>query len=186
MVPTGSETYKIVNENEDIFKVKLTKNDFFLVQIKMVKGKSEDHSLRIPVASDSDIINIHRRAGHPSNKSLRKMYYLPAFSITCEDCSLSKSHRLPYSNSLPKPSHTLEFVHMDLSGHISPSTNEGYKYYFKITDQFSSYKFVYLLKNKSEAFSCFQRYYSTVTVSQGRPIKNIVTVWYAIPSLGHI
>jgi hypothetical protein len=64
---------------------------------------------------------------------------------------------------------------MDLSGCISPSTNDGYEFYFKITDQFSSYKFVYLLKKKSDAFSCFQRYYAMVTVSQGRPIKNVVT-----------
>ncbi|PLW08754.1 hypothetical protein PCANC_21880 [Puccinia coronata f. sp. avenae] len=175
MLPSRSEDkYTIVKKDEDIFKVKLNDHDVFLIRIEIVSGKSH-HSSRLTFPNTSDIINLHRRAGHPSNESLRKMYDLPAFSISCEECHLSKSHRLPYSNSLPKSSHVLEFVHMDLSGRISPSTNDGYEYYFKITDQFSSYKFVYLLKKKSEAFSCFQQYYATVTVSQGRPIKNVVT-----------
>jgi hypothetical protein len=64
---------------------------------------------------------------------------------------------------------------MDLSGRISSSTSDGYEYSFKITDQFSSYEFIYLLKKKSDTFLCFQNYYALVTVSQGRPIKNVVT-----------
>jgi hypothetical protein len=174
LVNTNVDRMKLVNAGEDVFKVKISDNDVFLIRIEFVSGKSESSRLAVPTQSDN-ILNLHRRAGHPSDDSLKKMYDLPNFKLSCKECSLSKSHCLPYSHSLPKTSHTLEFVHMDLSGRISPSTSDGYEYYFKITDQFSSYKFVYLLKKKSDAFLCFQNYYASVTVSQGRPIKNVVT-----------
>jgi hypothetical protein len=98
----------------------------FFIQVEFLKGKSESWRIAVPTQSDR-VLNLHRQAGHPSNDSLRKMYDLPAFSLSCEECALSKSHWLPYSHSLPKTSHTLEFVHMDLSGCISPSTSEDYE-----------------------------------------------------------
>jgi hypothetical protein len=174
LVNTGENTMKLVNAGEDVFKVKISNNDMFLIHVEFVKGKSELSRITVPAQSDH-IPNLPRQAGHPSNNSLRKMYNLPAFSLSCEECALSKSHWLPYSHSLPKTSHTLKFVHMDLSGRISPSTSEGYEYYFKITDQFSSFKHVYPLRKKYKAFSCFQNYYLAVTVAHGCPIKNVVT-----------
>jgi hypothetical protein len=98
MLSGGSEhKYKIVNKDEEMFKVKLNDHSVFLIRIEIVPGKSHQSS-RLTLPFTSDIINLHRRASHPSNKSLRKMYDLPAFSISCEECSLSKSQCLPYSH----------------------------------------------------------------------------------------
>ncbi|MBW0537287.1 hypothetical protein O181_077002 [Austropuccinia psidii MF-1] len=103
---------------------------------------------------------LHARAGHPSIEILRRMFKVTIPKIDCEACALSKSHRLPYSGVLPTAVKPLEFIHMDLSGRISPPTIGGAQYYFKITDQFTSFKYVFLLKNKSEAFHYFKKFCS--------------------------
>ncbi|MBW0510932.1 hypothetical protein O181_050647 [Austropuccinia psidii MF-1] len=52
----------------------------------------------------------------------------------------------------------MQCVDMDLSGRITPETAGGAQYYFKITDQFSHFKSIFLLKTKSEALVHFQNY----------------------------
>jgi transposase InsO family protein len=174
LVRTTPLTAVLSREGETLFQVKLNKQDVLLIKLQIIKGKSFQSTCLLS-RSQADIKALHRRAGHPSKESLKKMYDLPDFTINCEACSLSKSHRLPFSSSLPKSSHCLEFVHFDLSGWINPPTSEGFEYYFKITDQFSSYKFVYLLQKKSEAFEHFKTFYTAVTTLHSWPIKHITT-----------
>jgi hypothetical protein len=125
MVPTGELTLNLACEGVPMFKVKLSKRNVLLIKLDIFKGKSS-HSAFLLTTSQSNIENLHRRAGHPSNKSLKRMYNLPDFPINCEACSMSKSHHLPYQSSLPKSSHCLEHIHFDLLGRINPPTSDGY------------------------------------------------------------
>jgi transposase InsO family protein len=174
MIPTGELTSNLVCEGVPMFKVKLSERNVLLIKLDIVKGKLS-HSALLSIRTQSDIENLHRRAGHPSNDSLKRMYNLPNFTINCEACSMSKSHRLPYQGSLPKSSHCLENIHFDLSGCINPPTSDGYKYYFKLTDHYSSHKFVYLLRRKSKALDCFKKFHRSVTTLHSRPIKSVTT-----------
>ncbi|MBW0501109.1 hypothetical protein O181_040824 [Austropuccinia psidii MF-1] len=123
----------------------------------------------------AEIILLHARAGHPSIEILRRMFKVTIPKIDCEACALSKSHRLPYSGVLPTAVKPLEFIHMDLSGRISLPTIGGAQYYFKITDQFTSFKYVFLLKNKSKAFHYFQKFCSIAfSLFQIYPINAIM------------
>jgi hypothetical protein len=129
MVQTGPTSANLVNEGTTLFKVKLSDSDVFLIiKIKFTKGKSLPPAVKLSTRTQSDIEKLHRHAGHPSNKSLRKMFDLPAFEMSCESCSMSKSHRLPYQLSLPEVSHCLESIHFDLSGPINPPMSEGFEY----------------------------------------------------------
>ncbi|PLW27210.1 hypothetical protein PCANC_27726 [Puccinia coronata f. sp. avenae] len=174
MVLTGKLTSNLVCKGVPMFKVKLSKRNVLLIKLDVVKCKSS-HLALLSTKSQSDIENLHRRAGHPSNDSLKRMHNLSDFTINCEACSLSKSHCLPYHSSLPKSSHCLENIHFDLSGCINPSTSDGYNYYFKLTDHYSSCKFFYLLRRKSEAFECFKKFHKSVTTLHSCPIKRITT-----------
>lgn len=48
-------------------------------------------------------------------------------------------------------------MHGDLCGLITPSTPEGNKYVFVITDDYSRYMWTILLKEKSNAFDKFKK-----------------------------
>jgi hypothetical protein len=47
---------------------------------------------------------------------------------------------------------SLEKVHVDLVGPVSPVSREGFKYCIAFTDDFSGAVFVYFLKCKSDTF----------------------------------
>lgn len=63
---------------------------------------------------------------------------------------------------------------MDLSGKITPSSVNGGSYYFKITDWFTRFCYVYILTNKSDAFQNFVHYYNEVTSYHNCEIKNVI------------
>lgn len=102
-------------------------------------------------------------------------YDLKSFQSNSEVCSLSKYHCLPFLGNLHKSTHCLEYIHFDLTGHINPPTLHGLEYYFKITNPFLWYEFLYFLRWKSEAFECIQKFHAVVTVLHSWPIKTIVT-----------
>lgn len=51
---------------------------------------------------------------------------------------------------------------MDLSGRINPPLINNFEYHFKIKDQLTGYKTVFLLKVKSKAFDPSQSFYTLV------------------------
>ena len=106
----------------------------------------------------ADVTLLHRRLGHLNFSYLRMM--LPQLSSLqpCSTCMISKHHRLPFPGKIPRPSGVLDVIHSDLSGRISPPSLNGGRYYLKLTDGFSKYKHIFILKFKSEALHFFKIY----------------------------
>ncbi|MBW0475377.1 hypothetical protein O181_015092 [Austropuccinia psidii MF-1] len=110
-------------------------NKIFYINGQLIsKPKIQIISKYIPHIVNLELL--HARAGHPSVTILQRLFKIKTNPISCEACALSKSHRHPYSGTFPKALKPLEYIHMDLSGRISPSTLGGAQYYFKITNQF--------------------------------------------------
>ncbi|PLW07246.1 hypothetical protein PCANC_28159 [Puccinia coronata f. sp. avenae] len=126
-------------------------------------------------ASQANAEELHRRAGHPNGEALKRMFGVNYNTMTCESCRLSKSQRLPFSGKLPEATSVLNFIYMDLSGKITPMSTGGGQYYLKITDAFSSYKHVFILSCKSQAFEKFKSYCKEVQNFHSSRIKNVVT-----------
>ncbi|MBW0481433.1 hypothetical protein O181_021148 [Austropuccinia psidii MF-1] len=83
-------------------------------------------------AISGDPLTIHRRLGHPSARVASKMHPGIDFSqLHCTSCSLSKSHCLPFAGTFPIPMRTLEVIHMDLCGPITPISHGGNRYIFQ-------------------------------------------------------
>lgn len=122
----------------------------------------------------ADVTLLHRRLGHLTASYLKMIEPHVSSLPPCTTCMLSKHHRLPFSGKIPRPSGLLHVVHSDLSGRISPPSLNGGRYYLKLTDGFSKYKHVYILKSKSEAFSAFQSFKLLVENQTGCKIKRLV------------
>jgi hypothetical protein len=118
---------------------------------------------------------LHRRVGHPSGEALKLMFGVDYNTMTCESCQLSKAHQLPFSSKLPEATSVLNFIYMELSGKITPVSTGGGQYYLKITNAFSSYKHVFILSCKSQAFERFKSYCEEVQNFHSSCIKNVVT-----------
>lgn len=87
---------------------------------------------------------------------------------------MSKHHRLPYQGRFKVATERLEMIHSDLSGIITPPSIGGNRYYFKITDSCTSFKFVYLLQSKSQTFSSFVQFKQLIENQTSLKIKSMV------------
>ena len=100
----------------------------------------------------------HKIMGHCNIKDLLKleshvegMKILDKANFNCSTCIEGKmcqnfNHTVNKSATYP-----LELVYSDLSGPITPISNEGSKYVISFVDDYSGLIFVYFLKNKSDA-----------------------------------
>ena len=67
----------------------------------------------------------------------------------------------------------LELVHTDTCELGGILTHGGNKYFITFIDDFSKFTYVYLMKNKSDAFENFKTYLHEVENQFGRKIKRI-------------
>ncbi|CAH0564599.1 unnamed protein product [Brassicogethes aeneus] len=94
----------------------------------------------------------------------------------CDACIKGKQTRLPFNkhkdkNYVKRP---LFIVHSDVCGPITPSTVNEKNYFVLFVDQFTHYCVTYLIKNKSDTFSCFKDY---VAKSEGHFNLKIVNLY---------
>jgi hypothetical protein len=174
LVCTGGDNnrYDVVSKGQTLFKAQISKSNVFLIKLQILKGKSFD-LVKLLSKLLSDIEKLHRHAGHPGNDSLRKMFDLPPFELVCKACSMSKSHRLPFSNVLPESSHCLESIHFDLSGRIDPPTPEAYEYYFKITDHFLSDKFFIFSKRNWKPLYSLRNFMQLLSLNMRSQLRTL-------------
>ena len=67
----------------------------------------------------------------------------------------------------------LDLVHTDLYEPISTSARGGYEYFITFIDDYSRYRYIYLMRHKSEAFEKFKEYKTEVEKHQGKIIKSL-------------
>lgn len=100
---------------------------------------------------DVDGMLWHRRLGHPSIAVL-KLMSLPMTDKFCEICPAAKQSASPIGKG-PRVRETTpwKMVHTDICGPISPETPSGARYFMTLTDDFSRFTEVRLLRTKGEA-----------------------------------
>lgn len=126
----------------------------------------------------------HNKLGHPGQsvvKTIMSECNVPHinkmdFSF-CSACCLGKIHNLPYISSKDESFQPLQLTHTDLWGPSSVPSINGYKYYILFIDDFSKYTWIYMLKNKSEAFDVFCHFKTQVELQLGHKIKNLQSDW---------
>lgn len=118
----------------------------------------------------------HKRLGHVNFRAMQLLsknhmaYGVPSIvhpKDVCDGCLMSKQTRksFPHQSNFTAKS-VLELVHLDLCGPISPSTPGGKNYFMLLVDDFSRMMWIYLLRTKNEALSCFKKF--KVFVEKGR------------------
>ena len=104
----------------------------------------------------------HSRLGHPSSPILNTIistFSLPVLSssqkvLSCHDCLINKSHKLPFSQSTISSSRPLEYLFSDVWS--SPIlSHDNFKYYLIIIDHYTRYTWLYPLKQKSQVKETF-------------------------------
>lgn len=83
--------------------------------------------------------------------------------------------RLPFLSHFSPVNKVLDTIHLDLVGPISAPSTKGTKYFLTITDQFSSFKTVKFLKNKSNTFSTLKEFINKAKTQLNTSLKRIIS-----------
>ncbi|GAU15733.1 hypothetical protein TSUD_235460 [Trifolium subterraneum] len=127
----------------------------------------------------------HNRYGHLSVNGLKLLSSkdmvkgLPAIremSERCIDCLIGKQQREVIPKQAKWRANTkLQLIHSDICGPINPCSNGGKRYFLTLTDDFSRKTWVYVLKEKSEAFETFKNFKALVEIESGCVIQMLRT-----------
>ena len=90
---------------------------------------------------------------------------------TCEPCLLGKMTKTPFSRTMERATNLLEIIHTDVCGPMSVEARRGYRYVLTFTDDLSRYRYIYLMKHKSETFEKFKEFQSEVENHRNKKIK---------------
>lgn len=82
--------------------------------------------------------------------------------FVCEACIYGKHHRSSFSNREEKSSECGQIIHADVAGPIEPASIGGSRYFVVFKDDFSHFRYVRFMKNKSEVFNHFRNFVKMV------------------------
>jgi hypothetical protein len=77
---------------------------------------------------------------------------------TCESCLLEKMTKAPFTGQSDRASDLLGLVHTNVCGPMSSIVRGGFQYFITFTDDFSRYRYIYLMRHKSESFEKFKEF----------------------------
>jgi transposase InsO family protein len=91
----------------------------------------------------------------------------------CHGCNLGKMHKLPFNQSAFKSRRIGELIHSDVVGPMQTASPKGARYYIVFKDDYSRYKVVYFLKNKSEAAETFILFNKKLFCETGKKVDTL-------------
>nr|CAN62317.1 hypothetical protein VITISV_026526 [Vitis vinifera] len=113
------------------------------------------------ISTDAPLL-IHSRLGHPSLSKFQKMvpHFSTLSSLTCESCQLGKHTRVSFPKRLNNRAKSpFELVHTDVWGPCQTTSTLGFQYFVTFIDDYSRCTWLFLMKNRAELFSIFQKFF---------------------------
>ena len=117
--------------------------------------------------SPNEVAKVLHRRLHISLEHLRRLTTFAADApaslakahhLECDACAEANSTRLPHSGASYQPTYAGRLVHADIVGPFKNSTDGGYKWILVLVDDHSRFKFLYFMKQKSEAPKLVRRF----------------------------
>ena len=106
---------------------------------------------------------IHNRLGHPSLSKFQKIVH--RFStlslLSCESYQLGKHTRVSFPQHLNnRAKYPFELVHTNVWGPCRTASTLGFQYFVTFIDDYSQCTWLFLMKNRAELYSIFQKFYA--------------------------
>ncbi|RVW44372.1 Retrovirus-related Pol polyprotein from transposon TNT 1-94 [Vitis vinifera] len=122
----------------------------------------------------------HKHLGHISRQRLERLVrddvlYNLDFSDfkTCVVCLKGKMIAKTRNEKIDRHGSTLDLIHTDICGPLTPTALGGYKYFITFIDDFSRYGYAELIHEKSDSLNVFKAFKAKVELQLGKPIKAV-------------
>ncbi|RVW41020.1 Retrovirus-related Pol polyprotein from transposon TNT 1-94 [Vitis vinifera] len=90
---------------------------------------------------------------------------------TCVVCLKGKMIAKTRNEKIDRCEDTLDLIHTDICGPLTPTALGGYKYFITFIDDFSRYGYVELIHEKSDSLNVFKAFKAKVEFSWESPLK---------------
>lgn len=185
--------YRLCNANKvsvEFFPASFQVKDLYS-GVPLLHGKTKDELYEWPVSPTTlhsffatskpkpTLKDWHNRLGHPSASVLKSV--VSDFSIPfatsslpslCSDCSINKTHKLPFSQTSIFSKKPLQIIFTDVW--TSPVTSiDNYKYYVIFVDHYTRYSWLYPMKFKSQVRDIFTSFKALVENKFNCKIKTL-------------
>lgn len=151
----------------------------------MFKLDTVDSDYALSAKSADDVILWHRRMGHLSLGGMQKLKNCAELNVSsiakhgelnCIVCAEGKQCRNKFKVSSEKRANDLlQLIHSDVCGPMHVNSMGGARYYVTFIDDYSRKVFVYIMKNKNQAFECFVKFKNFVENQLNKNIKILRT-----------
>lgn len=171
--------------------------NLYLASVRECKKTNASAALNVQSCNmevESNLKLWHERLGHVSRSTIVQMKKVGAVEgleqcsfpsdakasdrkvINCESCCQAKLARqpIPLSHS-DRASRVGQVMHADICGPIGTATLSGAKYILLVKDEFSNYRFIYLMKSRDEAYECLRKVVIQLKADTGRDLLCLVT-----------
>lgn len=165
----NKDSVKLIGEKLQICSNKI--NNLYLLNIDLIKN--EDCIKTKVMHATIEIANLwHKRLGHLNHKGM-KLLNLPTTNQKCEKCIEGRAVRNRFTIKEKRTRQIGELIHSDISGPVRQETQEGFRYFQVIVDDYSHFCTVCLLKEKSEAGQNIMDYIKQLKTQFGVKTKRI-------------
>lgn len=170
---SDKDQFKMLDDT--VVAVGARRGNMFEMQIKVIEPDFDKSMLS--VATKSNSLRVwHERLGHQNIAHVKKFLRSNDIDFVqenfdCDGCAYGKLHRLSFNQRLEKSTRCGEIIHSDVCGYMEEDSFGGSKYYVIFKDDFSHYRFIYFLKNKSEVIDKFKAVVKIAEKQFGHPVK---------------
>lgn len=170
LIHSGKRTVMVGEKEGNLYKLKInrvSKEEALIIE----KGQG-DNSLRI----------WHERLAHLNLKDVKQVLNIEGIKATeqvskflCKACVEGKMHRLSFPTSKSNARKIGELIHADLCGPMEKTSIGNSRYFLLFKDDYSKYRKVYFLKNKSEVLEFFRKYRTSLETETGEKLRTLRT-----------
>ncbi|KAL1535775.1 Retrovirus-related Pol polyprotein from transposon TNT 1-94 [Salvia divinorum] len=165
-----SGVLKVMKNSRVILEAR-RKNSLYYLMAETLTGS-------VNSAQSSSLDFWHARLGHVGEKGIRQLEKQGAIEVRdseglkkCESCILGKAKKLSFPSGRHTSTGPFMYAHSDLWGPSQVESLSGGKYFMSIIDDYSRKVWVYILKDKSQAFIRFQEWHNRYENERGSVLK---------------
>ncbi|KAL0849419.1 hypothetical protein ABMA28_013712 [Loxostege sticticalis] len=128
----------------------------YKLQFKTIAPSKESNTIEVNAITGTNMLQVyHERFAHQDKRHVKALVKrefgidLPEDSAKCEACIFGKAHRTPFGRR-ERAAIPGELIHTDVCGPFEHPSEMKYRYFVLFKDDYSSYRLVYFMRQKSE------------------------------------
>lgn len=164
-------------KNDVIVAVGEKSHKLFEMKFKVLEHNKISQANVVNTGGRNEILKIwHERLGHQNVSRVKEILTEMNIKFStgdffCKSCVLGKHHRLPFKRTGTSASTTGNLIHTDTCGPMQERSIGGSRYFVLFKDDYSHYRTIFFIKEKSEVKRVLDRYLKSVKMNTNFEVK---------------